>query len=288
MKQLPLFGDEQEIPTVISTPDMAEADNSPLPLLTADKWGFDLSYINRDGNPQNYLYRIQDWIVGLTGMSMLTAQQTWSKMDMTARFEIKWLPIEVKKGQTVEMAFTIDKGLYYIAQQLRALKSRPQVKEIREYLAEAGAFTDLARMNPAQVGAMLTERAKGIEARNDATQAFQSTHVNGQPQYWALTEAENEILLGATKAELTKQLKLNNQQAKRFRDQFGELTLQAFRMAETASAIKMRELGRKLTDNEQLEIVRHCASMVAPAFHKLTEYLQVDNVRNQPLLGASR
>lgn len=263
-------------------------DSRPLPLIAADKWGFVLSYVDTSGNPENYLYSIQDWIVGLTGATNQQASDVWRKSDYGNEIHSSKLPYQASNGRTYQMDFTDAKGVYRIAQDLRPMKKRPELEkvlaEIYNYLAEAGAFVDFARREPAKAAAMITERAKGIQARNDATLAFQATHVKGDPQYWVLTEAENEILLGATKTELIKQLKLTKQQAKRFRDQFGELTLQAFRMAETASAIKMRELGRKLTDSEQLEIVRQCSRMVAPAFHQLVEYLNVDKVRNQPML----
>jgi hypothetical protein len=49
----------------------------------------------------------------------------------------------------------------------------------------------------------------------------------------------------------------------------------------------MQQLGRKLTTSEQIEIVRHCARLVAPGFWALADYLNVDLLSGKPRLESS-
>jgi len=255
-------------------------DPRPLPLLVAEKWGFDLAFIDQDGNADRYLYSARDWFIGLGG-----EKSGWAKFDKS------WLisnqPVEVKRKnrKPESLDFVLAEDLYRIAQDMRAMAKRPQLQEIKDYLAAAGVLADQARRKPQETAEKLLARAKGIEARNLMTTAAQETHETHRPFYGKLTDVEYQILLGATKQTIVERLNFNKSQTTHFRDQLGALALKALEMAETASAAKMRQQGRALTHEEQLEIVRTCARMVAPGFHQLADYLGVDRIQNNPLLG---
>src|SRR5262245_59169362 len=123
---------QTSLPTI---PEISDEKEKPLPLIVANKWGFALDHIE---TPSGLFYHIQDWIKGLTGVN--DVRFAWEKAKKQLLISIQQLPYIAPNGKTYEMDFTDDKGLYLIAQNLRATKSRPQLREIKKYLAEAGAF----------------------------------------------------------------------------------------------------------------------------------------------------
>lgn len=127
-------------------------DDKPLPLIVAAKWGFPLQYHVVSGT---YCYSPVDWIAGLIGIA--SASKTWHNIEYSDQlsFSKVQLAYQATDGKTYQTAFVTDNGLYLIAQHMRAKKGREALKAIREYLAQAGAFADLARRNPAEVGQAL-------------------------------------------------------------------------------------------------------------------------------------
>jgi hypothetical protein len=255
-----------------------EGDKRPLPLLVASQWSFPLAHIDTNGDPDHYLYCARDWFIGLGG-----EKSGWSKFDKSRLISIQ--PVETKRGngKTESLEFVSAEDLYRIAANMRTMEKRPQLADIKQYLARAGVFVDQARREPEKVAEKLLARAKGIQARNVFTAIAQETHHNHTPNYAALTNETYEALFDATKSELVQQLGLSKAEASRFRDSLGELALKALGLAESAAATKMQQEGRGLTHEEQLEIVRVCSRFVAPAFHAMIAYLGVDNLTNRPL-----
>lgn len=271
----------------------------PLPLYVAQQWAFDLAYVDVDGNPSNYMYAIQDWIAGLAESDR--SRKLWNDLkpqlsDSNGQFKIKvdQHPYIASNGKTYQMNFTNAEGLYRIAQELRPTKARPRLDVIRKYLAAAGVLVDEVRRDPEAAATLVEDlkarhqrvREQGKQKRINFTQTARETHATNRPNYAALTNAEYQVLFGAAKDELVKTLGLTTAQANRFRDHISTLALQAIDASETAGAIKMQQLNRRLTTPEQVEIVRHCARLVAPGFWALADYLQVDLLSGKPLLNA--
>lgn len=269
----------------------------PLPLYVAQQWVFPLAYIDSDGNASHYWYAIQDWINGLTESER--ARKMWSDMkkqlsDSNGQLKIKIeiLPYLATDGKHYQVSYTSAEGLYRIAQELRVTKERARLDSIRKYLAAAGVFVDTIRRDPAAAAAAVKDleakhgdlREKSRDTRNEFERVATATHKTHKPDYKALTNTEYEVLFGAAKNELVKELGLNATQARKFRDNISALAVQAIDAAETACIIKMSQLGRKLTTLEQIEIVRKCARIVAPAFWEVAEYLNVDFLSGKSLL----
>jgi hypothetical protein len=267
----------------------------PLPLYVARQWSFNLAYVDQNGNPSSYLYALNDWIKGLTGTSQpsrLVNELFDSTEELKAAILLKKLPYKATNNKTYQVDFTNAEGLYRIAQELRSLKSRPQLDAIKHYLAAAGVLVDEIRRDE-DVAAELIEdlearhkriREQGKKKRINFVQTAKETHEKGRPNYAAMTNAEYQVLFGAAKDELVKTLGLTAAQAARFRDHISTLALQAIDAAETAGAIRMQQLGRKLTTPEQIDIVRVCAHLVAPGFWALANYLNVDLLSGRPRL----
>lgn len=127
-------------------------DDLPLPIIVARRWMFPLQYHIEDGK---YVFSPVDWIAGLIGIA--SASQTWRNVERKNEyvFSKHTLPYQGTDGKTYQTAFVTDTDLYWIAQHLRAKKGREALREIREYLAKSGAFADLARRNPGEVGQAL-------------------------------------------------------------------------------------------------------------------------------------
>ena len=89
---------------------------------------------------------------------------------------------------------------------------------------------------------------------------------------------------GWIKAKLSNIWVLRQKKLKKVRDFLSSIALQGIMLYETASAEKMRQLGRKLTPEEQIEIVKACAEMVAPTIQQLADYVGVDLLSGKPLL----
>jgi hypothetical protein len=103
----------------------------------------------------------------------------------------------------------------------------------------------------------------------------------------ALTNLTYEHLLGAFKGELAKRYNFTNTQTKKFRDQFGNITLSALNYIEKTAAYEMYAHGRKLSDFEQRKIVDQIARDMADIFHRQCERMKVDWLTNKPLLPQS-
>lgn len=126
----------------------------PLPLQVASDYNFALQYHTQDDD--TIVYAIQDWIAGLSGASLNSAQKTWSKMNSELEIQSWLLPYTANSGKSYQMDFTTDEGLYQIAQAMRAMKKRPQLQDIKDFLAKAGAFADALRQDPETIEVKIT------------------------------------------------------------------------------------------------------------------------------------
>ena len=107
-------------------------DERPLPLITADKWGFALYHVDRTGDAADYLYCARDWYIGLGGK-----KNAWSM------YKNDWLlfmqPVEMgvkRPRRPIEMLEFVNAGsLYAIAVRMENKPDRPQLEYIKRMLA---------------------------------------------------------------------------------------------------------------------------------------------------------
>lgn len=125
-------------------------DPRPLPLIVASNWGFSLTHVER--TPM--IFCAVEWYLGLGG-----DKGRWSKS------KVDWLTggqpvmIEVKRPHRKPemLEFVTDETLYRIAARMEDRKDRPQLAEIKRYLASAGVFADAARREPEKVAQSLMQ-----------------------------------------------------------------------------------------------------------------------------------
>jgi len=269
----------------------------PAPLQTAEKFNFALQHYAPIESGQEYQYAILDWITGLTGDSQRQATKSWGNMKNQLSISIGQLDYLASDGKTYQSDYTNAKGLYMVAQSLRVTTARPQLKEIRNFLASSAAWVELIARDRAAATVAVKQlskrhaiREEGVKKRKVFTKTAQETHITGKPRYDILTNVIYHKI-GRTVSEqyaareIADLLGLTDKETKRMRDFFNPLLDSAISMAEEASTLRMQTSGRKLSTDEQIAIVKQCARTVAPVAWELANMAGVDLVTNQPLLG---
>lgn len=262
-------------------------DERPLPLIVATKWSFQLTYLV---SASNYLYSIQDWIIGLTQVK--STRTIWADIKRRANIpelldSIQQLPYTATNGKSYMMDFTTDKGLYLITQHLRATSKRPILASIRKYLAEAGVFVDEARRNPEGAAAILEDAAANREYRKLIDEGFSAEEAQ---QWLDIRSKQKEGRLKITAIWSTRGV--NN------RREFADLTNQVHRIALGRTATRhKRELAVKdsprnyvsAADNATLQITEFTSALLhehRESFGKMELSEDIDDVR--PIIDAAR
>lgn len=274
-------------------------DPRPLPIRLAEQEHFSLQYHSSNGKTY---FSVQDWIAGISKTD--NPRDFWNKLKKRLSPEQQnelstqclQLPYHSSNGKTYQMDFASAEGLYMITQRMEANTGiRDQVLT---FLAKSGEFVDLiARDKKAAKAAtkVLTARhairEKSVEKRKSFTQAATETHRNRKPFYGALTNAIyhktfRTLNEETAKDEIANALGLSAKEAKHLRDYLNDAALSAVVMSEEFATAKMYSMGRSLSTEEQLGIVRFCARTVAATAHSLAAYANVDLLTGLPLLAS--
>jgi hypothetical protein len=248
------------------------SDARPLPLIVADKWGFKLAYVDQDGSADNYLYAGQDWYKGLGG-----GRQGWSKLKNQLSISSRQLPYEAADGKTYEIDFLTAADLYMVAMEMRPLKRRPQLDEIREYLRDAGVFADKVRRDPKWAAA----RIEGKIARSAFMEALAAHVVNMSQQGYGV--ATNDVYRGLFHRDAS-QLKADLKTDKP-REKMSQPALHYLGIAEWACAQHIGE-AQELTFVEARAIIQDVAGLVGLQVDELERRFQIDIVTGRKLLSA--
>jgi len=278
-------------------------DARPLPLIVAEKWDFSLAYHETD---DGLYYSVQDWIRGIS--TSVDIRQLWDKMKIQLSISIRQLPYLATNGKTYQMDFTSDKGLYLIAQNMRAIKSRPALSEIKRFLAESGAFTDLVRREPQ---AVITSGAIDPEAAIDAV--IEHYRRLGKPDSWINARLAGKVkrvkFTTALQAAVEMQLKqvhyavatddiylglwertaqyikaeMDLPKSANLRDHQPTIALTYQGLAEEVCAQKLGDRV-ELSWDEARQIIRFVARMIGEQAKVISEYLQMDLATGYPLL----
>jgi len=261
-------------------------DERPLPLIVAEHWRFPLQYHVVDGQ---YWYSPVDWIGGLTVSSTESASKRWNDLKSTAKFEdtsvsIGTMDYRTSDKRVYQRDFTNDKGLYFIAQHLRSTRQRTLLKEIKQYLAESGAFADVARRDPEKVAVQLHSyaedkayrkmvekegftpeeamqrietRARGIVTRKWIVQVWSDRGARGK-DFGILTNRVSEIVHGKSATRRKKEMGLPRHDTPRNYDPASDLALTALTelmsglLHERRNSYGVDELGEDVTDTRPI------------------------------------
>ncbi len=211
----------------LSLTQLSLFDNRPLPLIVAEKWQFPLQHYEPSKQSSKYQFSAQDWLIGL-GLTKRTAEVFWLKKGV--QFESVPLAYQTKGGQQTS-AFVTDKTLYLMAQEMRLTKRNPQLADIRQYLANAGAFVDSKRLEKLQAPqieahskeyyGLLNEGFSQVEAEQvirerstlsdvfkDVTAAWQQHGAKGW-DYAILRNIWSEVLTGKSATQIKREMGLD-------------------------------------------------------------------------------
>lgn len=223
----------------------------PHPLIVAGKWKFKLDYIDQDGDPDHYLYHAVQWTIGLGASNHATWVSIKNQfVSSTNKLIIHELPYISSDHKTYQVDFVDQNDCYLVAQEMRITKTRPQLQEIKDYLAAAGVGFDQIRRNPdkaddlkvlAQVAKWrregkseewISERLRGKEKRNVITDIWQQRGAKGL-DFAILTNEVNTIALGKSATKMTKELQIKLGQ---LRNHLDEAELGVIRVTESAAS----------------------------------------------------
>jgi hypothetical protein len=168
------------------------------------------------------------------------------------------LPYLASDGKQYTRDFVGDNELYRIAAFMKATKPRRAMKAVKNYLANAGAFADLARREPETVEAMLAEQRRkkylragkedfwistrniGVVTRNQIMELVMALLGKEQANklYGTLTNDTYRGLFGKSAAELREYLGLP--QGANLRDSMNILGLSFIIQAEAMVSIQLQ------------------------------------------------
>lgn len=276
-------------------------DPRPLPLLTAETWNFHLTYVDQDNNPSHYLYLARDWYMGLGGDK---GRWSKSKADWLTGSQPVMMEVKRERRKPEMLEFVDAQGLYSIAARMPIRSDRPQLDEIKAYLAHAGVKFDEIRRNPEQaayeldkvadnryanvlrkqgysdeqIPALLIDRKEDVTVRNQFIDMLKN-NIEGAPQYSAITNAEYVGMFHRTAEQLSNQLG-----TKQVRENMHPLAKNFCRIAELSCIEKVKQLGRKMTNQEAYTLMNGIAQSLGVNVDWLQKQLGIDIATGRPLL----
>lgn len=275
----------------------------PLPLQVAADYGFPLQYHMQDDD--TIVYAVQDWIAGLSGetdakkVSVIWRQ--FKNQSGISNTTLK-LPYKARDGKSYQRDFATDTALYQFAAYARAMKDRPQIAQIKDFLAKAGAFVDELRQDPeaAQQSIANHRQAQAMKAGHSAAWVnARETGVMTRKELTALLvkvcpdyhvgQATNDIYRGTWGQDangLRKTLGIGPKQNPR--DHMGELAL-IYTMASEA-AVRAYLSGYGDDDVVPTPVVRNVIGAIATQTGKqasdMAALVGIDLMTGKPLLTA--
>jgi len=256
-------------------------DERPLPLITADKWGFALYHVDRTGDAADYLYCARDWYIGLGGK-----KNAWSmyKNDWFTHSEPVMIEVKRPRRKPEMLEFVNAEGLYAIAARMESKADRPQVADIKAFLAKAGVLIDDARRDPRKAAALAEamtnyhqNRADGIVTRNELT-AWLRGHFGASFPFGQITNEEYKGLFGRVASQL--KAETGNKNA---RDGMTAIGLKFLDLAEM-TCVAMFDGRESVSQREAFDIVRDVCNALGVSVRSVQDRLRVDLATGMPLL----
>lgn len=258
-------------------------DMRPLPLLTAERWGFQFAHVDPTGNPIDYLYCARDWYMGLGG-----DKGRWSKSKSDWLSASQPVEIEVKRQRRKPemLEFVNAEGLYKIAARMQSKGKRPQLEAIKDYLAKAGVKFDEIRTSPEKAAEFIDavsrhhkQRLEGIVSRNDLMDWLRE-QFGKEFAFGIFTNREYVGLFGRKAGEISAQSGKKNA-----RDGMTTEGL-AFVTIVESSCLRLFKGRESVSEGEAFEIVRAVAEPLGANVQMLQQQLGIDIATGRSLIDA--
>lgn len=274
----------------------------PLPIVVSIKYDFPLAYHKHDGA---MWYSVRDWIAGMTGEEdtqlVTRLWNNFKKQTSFSKVPLK-LPYVASDGKTYQRNFVTDETLYKFAAYARSMKDRPQIAEIKDFLAKAGVFVDKIRVEGESVPQLPSKDRKLIAAKIDqgmTTQEAQEflvlvqdghvarrqwtdvlrTVVHGVIYYGSITDAQYLVLYGVRAKDIT--------EITGFKPARDGMTMLGRQITNACDIALMDEFKRheNLTFNQAQEIAKEVCADFSPTIKRIQQRTGVNLATGQRLIG---
>lgn len=169
----------------------------------------------------------------------------------------------------------------YFTVKVRQAELRDEYEREQRQLKRGQAMTGyITAGHSAEWAERRVDSKDSVKALNGAAML---THEHHAPDFGKLHSAINSGLFDMTKSEIVQHLGLHPKDADKYRDHLGTYALDTLKRVNEASARKMKQFNRSLTDDEQTAIVKDIVRIVAPGMYELAAYVGVDFVSGAAL-----
>ena len=169
----------------------------------------------------------------------------------------------------------------YFLHKAREAELRDEYEREQRQLKRGQAMTGyITAGHSAEWAERRVDSKDSVKALNGAAML---THEHHAPDFGKLHSAINAGLFDMTKSEIVQHLGLQPKDADKYRDHLGTYALDTLKRVNEASARKMKQFNRSLTDDEQTAIVKVIVKIVAPGMYELAAYVGVDFVSGAAL-----
>lgn len=280
-------------------------NKQPECISVANKWNFPLIPLNHNNQ---HVYSVLQWVAGMNGYTTddRAARNAIARMKMNGIFSKNQHFVNVDSENPEDIMATAQ-GLYLVAQNMRSTKSKPQIQDIKNYLAAAGVFVDAARDNPQMVGEKLLEIAEQrrvneikkyeraglgnapeiqrLKIRHDGINTLKElrdliSQVCDDPNYPQFFDAEALAMFGKKIKEL--QVILDT---KSVRDALPALQLSYLRTAEMGLQELIKHQGH-MSMMQLLNAVRLIVNPLGEHLKAISDMLGVSHITGQALIGS--
>jgi hypothetical protein len=108
-------------------------DNTPLPLIVANRWNFPLAHIQTD---EGMVYAVQDWMRGLVGGDVRYILSKMRRTHPEINSSMKMLPYKSTNNKIYRMPYADEDRLMGILIGIRSSRGRSRVVEVRNFIAD--------------------------------------------------------------------------------------------------------------------------------------------------------
>jgi hypothetical protein len=108
-------------------------DNTPLPLIVANRWNFPLAHIQTD---EGMVYAVQDWMRGLLGGDVRKLLSTIRRHNPQFNSSIKTLPYRTANNKVHQRPYTDENSLMWILVRIRVRRGQSRLVDVRNFIAD--------------------------------------------------------------------------------------------------------------------------------------------------------
>jgi hypothetical protein len=124
----------------------SSADDTPLPLIVAKRWGFPLAHLQTENG---MYYAVQDWMRGILGEAEVRKSLAYHrKNEPKLNSYIKIFPYKTVNNKVQKRPYANQDGLIFVLINTRLSSGRNRLVEIRNFIAGLSATFEYLKCSP--------------------------------------------------------------------------------------------------------------------------------------------